>query len=184
MLIADTERLLLRHFLAADLDDMAGLFADAEVMRFGTGPQTREWTQKWLSGCLEDYYQKWGFGLWAIVPRVERRVIGFCGLTLFPDVDGREEIELGYRLARSYWGRGFATEAVGAVRDYAFDILCLRRLIALIDPENVRSVRVAEKSGFRPEKDILFRGKPVRVYAARGEATLNDVTGESERSTP
>ncbi len=111
-------------------------------------------------------------------------MIGFCRLTLFPDMDGREEIELGYGLSRSYWGRGIATKAAGAVQGYVFDIRCLRRLIALSDPENVRSVRVAEKTGFRAEKDMLFRGKAVGVYAAGGEATLNDVMGESGRSTP
>jgi [ribosomal protein S5]-alanine N-acetyltransferase len=165
MLIAETERTFLRHFHAADLDDMAGLFADPEVMRFGKGPQSREWTGLWLRGCLEDYFRKWGFGLWAVVLRTDRRAIGYCGLTLFGDVDGREEIELGYRLARGHWGRGLATEAAGAARDYAFGHLDLRRLIALTDPENVRSARVAVKTGLRHEKDTLFRGKQVHVYA-------------------
>lgn len=166
MLIAVTQRLLLRHFHVADLDDMAALFADPEVMRFGRGPQTRDWTQQWLRGCLEDYHQKWGFGLWAVVHQPDRRLIGFCGLTRFEDVDGRPEIEVGYRLLPAYWNRGLATEAAGAVRDYAFDHLGLRRLIALIEPANVRSVHVAEKIGLRPEKDITyFGGKLVRVYA-------------------
>ena len=51
-------------------------------MRFGPGPQSREWVQRWLLGCLEDYYRKWGFGLWAVVHKPDRRVIGFCGLGL------------------------------------------------------------------------------------------------------
>ena len=123
MLIAETERIVLRHFHAADLDDMADLFADPEVMRFGTGPQSRDWTREWLRKCLEDYFQKWGFGLWAVVHRPDRRLIGFCGLTLFDDIDGRREIEIGYRLMRSYWGRGLATEAAAAVREYAFGYL-------------------------------------------------------------
>ncbi len=99
-MIAKTERILLRHFHAADLDDMAQLFADPEVMRFGRGPQSREWTREWLKKCLEDYFQKWGFGLWAVIHRPDRRLLGYCGLTLFDDVDDRSEIEIGYRLKR------------------------------------------------------------------------------------
>jgi len=97
-------------------------------------------------------------------------VIGFCGLTRFDDVDGQPEIEIGYRLARAYWEQGLATEAALAVRDYACSQLGLRRLIALIDAENVRSIRVAEKIGLHHEKDTLFREKPVRVYAISFES--------------
>jgi RimJ/RimL family protein N-acetyltransferase len=165
MVIAETRRTFLRCFHVADLDAMAGVFGDPEVMRFGRGPQPREWVQGWLLGCLEDYYRKWGFGLWAVVHKPDRRVIGYCGLTRFDDIDGRPEIEVGYRLAREFWGRGLATEAVGAVRDYAFGVLLLPRLVALIDPLNGASIRVAEKSGLRHEKDIVFREKPCKLYA-------------------
>ncbi|HEV2972415.1 MAG TPA: GNAT family N-acetyltransferase [Pirellulales bacterium] len=165
MLIAETERTILRHFHVADLDAIAAVFGDPEVMRFGQGPKPREWVEKWLKGCLEDYYQKWGFGLWAVVYRPSNAVIGYCGLTLFEDVDGLREIEIGYRLARDCWGQGLATEAARAVRDHALGQLSLRRLIALIDAKNVRSIRVAEKIGLRHEKATVFRGKAVGVYA-------------------
>jgi hypothetical protein len=164
MVVAETERVVLRHFHVADLDAMAGVFADPEVMRFGPGPQPRDWVQRWLQGCLEDYYQKWGFGLWAVVPKPDRRVIGFCGLTRFDDVDGRPEIEIGYRLARAFWGRGLATEAARAVRAYAFGVLVLPRLVSLIDPRNGASVRVAEKTGLRYEKDVTFRESLRKLY--------------------
>ena len=82
MIIADTDRLLLRHFHIVDGDAMDRVFGDAEVMRYGAGVQTPEWVRKWLRGCLEDYYQKWGFGLWAVVEKSSRGVIGFCGLSL------------------------------------------------------------------------------------------------------
>jgi RimJ/RimL family protein N-acetyltransferase len=165
MVIADSERVFLRHFHVADLDAMTEVFGDPEVMRFGRGPQSREWVQRWLRGCLEDYYQKWGFGLWAVGHKADRRVIGFCGLTRFDDIDGRPEIELGYRLARAYWRQGLATEAARAARDHAFGALVLPRLVAAIDPANVRSIRVAEKTGLRYEKDVIFQGKPSRLYA-------------------
>jgi len=170
MLIAETNRIFLRHFHVADLDVMESVFGDTDVMRFGTGPRPRDWVEKWLEGCLEDYFQKWGFGLWAVVHKANHAVIGFCGLTRFDDVEGQPEIEIGYRLARNYWGQGLATEAALAVRDYAHEHLGLGRLIALIDAENVRSIRVAEKIGLHHEKDISFRGKTVRMYAIRFES--------------
>ena len=64
-----------------------------------------------------------------------------------------------------YWGKGLATEAAIATRDYAFARLGITRLISIIDPENVRSIRVAEKIGMQYEKDVVFQSLPVRIYA-------------------
>ena len=168
MVITESERVFLRHFHVADLDAMAEVFGDPEVMRFGRGPQTREWVRGWLRGCLEDYHQKWGFGLWAVVHKAERRVIGFCGLTRFEDLGGGPESELGYRLARAFWGRGLATEAARAVRDYAFRVLVFPRLVSAINPDSAASIRVAEKCGLHFEKDVTFQGKPARLYVIHG----------------
>src|SRR5690348_4316658 len=100
MLVAETERLLLRHFHVVDDEAMEQVFGDAEVMRYGHGTQDIEWVRKWLRGCLEDYYSKWGFGLWAVVEKKSLAVMGFCGLSRFADVGGQPETEIGYRLAR------------------------------------------------------------------------------------
>jgi RimJ/RimL family protein N-acetyltransferase len=165
MIIAETGRLILRHFHIVDGDAMDRVFGDPEVMKYSRGVETPQWVRGWLRGCLEDYHQKWGFGLWAVVEKGSRDVIGFCGLSRFDDVGGQPETEIGYRLARAYWGCGFATEAAGAVRDYGFATLCLPRLISIIDPRNVASIRVAEKVGMRYEKDVTFQGFEDRVYA-------------------
>jgi RimJ/RimL family protein N-acetyltransferase len=165
MVIAETERLRLRHFHIVDGDAMDRVFGDPEVMQYGSGIQTPEWVRKWLRGCLEDYHQKWGVGLWAVVERETNQTIGFCGLSHFPDVAGRAETELGYRLTRSRWGRGYATEAAAAVRDYSFGALGLSRLISIIDPRNLASVRVAEKTGLRFEKDAVFHEINVKIYS-------------------
>ncbi len=73
-----------------------------------------------------------------------------------PDIDGVAEFEIGYRLIRSVWGNGYATEAAIAVRDHAFTVLNLTRLVALIEPVNNRSIRVAEKLGMKYEKDVFL----------------------------
>lgn len=143
------------------------VFRDPEVMHFGDGVQSAAWVHQWLQRRLEDYRQEPGLGVWAVVEKSSGEVMGYCGLFFFPDVCGQPEIEIGYRLARSHWGRGYATEAARAVRDYAFQTLGVQRLIALVDPENTASIRVAEKLGMVYEKDVMFPGytHPDRVYA-------------------
>ena len=66
MRIVTGPRVFLRHVHIGDLSALGALFADPEVMHFGPGPQSREWTKQWIAGCLQDYYEKWGFGcgLW------------------------------------------------------------------------------------------------------------------------
>jgi [ribosomal protein S5]-alanine N-acetyltransferase len=150
-----------------DSEPLNRVFGDAEVMRFGDGVQTRAWVGAWVGRSLENY-QQWGFGPYAVVERQRRAVIGYCGLFCFPDVNGQPEVELGYRLARSAWGQGYGTEAARAVCNYAFNVLCLTRLIAMIDPQNVASLRIAEKIGMRYEAEVMFAGytHPDHVYVS------------------
>jgi ribosomal-protein-alanine N-acetyltransferase len=161
-----TDRLLLRNFHILDDEAMYHIFGDPEVMRFGDGVQTREWVKNWIRICLERYYQTWGFGPYAVVEQSSRNVIGYCGLFYFPDIGGQPEIEIGYRLGRSAWGQGYATEATLGVRDFAFTTLGIKRLIAMIDPSNVASIRVAEKIGMKYEREVMLEGytHPDHIY--------------------
>jgi [ribosomal protein S5]-alanine N-acetyltransferase len=172
MILLETERLILRHFHLFDGEAMNRVFGDPEVMRYGPGVQTQAWVREWLNHCLEDY-SKLGFGPWAVVSRLDSTVLGYAGLFHFPDIDGRPEIEVGYRLARTYWGQGYATEAVKGILKYAFHVLCLPRLIALIDPQNTASIHVAEKVGMHYEKDVMLEGYtyPDRLYSIKTPAT-------------
>lgn len=161
-----TKRLKLRPFRLHDQDALLAVFGDAEVMRFGDGVRSADWVSNWLEACLKSY-ERQGFGPWAVAEKRTGQVIGYCGLFAYPDINGRAEVEIGYRLARAWWEMGYATEAVVAVRDHAFDVLGLRRLIALIDPANLASIRVAEKAGMRYEADVMLEGydHPDRIYA-------------------
>jgi RimJ/RimL family protein N-acetyltransferase len=67
MLITETDRLILRHFHILDAVKMERVFCDPEVMQFSSGVKSPQWVEQWLRGCLENYFQKWGFGLWAVV---------------------------------------------------------------------------------------------------------------------
>src|SRR5689334_280816 len=108
MFLLSTKRLFLRYFQLQDAAPMNRIFCDADVMRFSDGIKTEEWVRTWLGSCLERY-ETWGYGPYAIVERQEQEVIGYCGLFLFPEVDGQAEVEIGYRLARDTWGQGYAT---------------------------------------------------------------------------
>jgi ribosomal-protein-alanine N-acetyltransferase len=160
--IAETARLSLRRFDWDDLDVAARLLSDPQVMRFSLGAKTRDETTTWLKRCLS-HYEKRGFGLWAVVHKSDGEVIGYCGL--IPQViDGQDEVELAYRLFPEYWGQGLGTEAARATREYCWTSLGLDRLISIIEPANVASIRVAEKHGMRLEKETLARERAVRIY--------------------
>ncbi len=140
------------------------IFGDAEVMRYGDGVRTPAWVERWILR-QQDSYKKPGYGNWAVVNKVGD-LLGYCGLSYVDDIGGHPEVALGYRLARRYWGQGYASEAVKATIDYGFDVLGLERIVATIDPGNTASLRVAEKTGMVYEKDVIYPGytHPDRVY--------------------
>ncbi|MBL8156206.1 MAG: GNAT family N-acetyltransferase [Anaerolineae bacterium] len=177
MVILETERLILRQFEKTDAVAMSGVFGDPDVMRFGPGVQMADWVSAWIRVLIEEVYPTRGYGLWAVVEKSQGAFIGYCGLFHFDDLGGQPEIEVGYRLARTYWGLGYATEAVCGVRDYAFSKLGITRLVALIDPQNGASIRVAEKAGMRYEKDVLLEGydHPDHLYViSRSQLSIDD----------
>lgn len=165
MTLLETKRLILRPIEPADARALTAVFGDPLVMRFGDGPQTAAWVREWVAWVAQDYAQR-GYGPLAVVQKESGEIIGYCGLFYFADINGFPEVELGYRLARSAWGRGFATEAAAAVRDYAFDTLALQRLVSLIDPANKASIAVAEKLGMAHTADVMLEGytHPDLVY--------------------
>ena len=167
MVIAETPRLVLRQFHPGDGEAMDAVFGDAEVMRYGDGVRPPEWVRAWVAGWLDEHYPRWGFGMWAVVDKGTSAVIGYCGLSRFPGRCAAGEAEIGFRLARPHWGRGLATEAALAVRGHAFGALRLPRLVALIDPANAASARVAEKVGLRYEREVMLPGydHPDHLYA-------------------
>jgi len=168
-----TQRLTLRPFTKADAEALMSVFGDPEVMRFGDGVQTAAWVVGWLNDILDRQYTIIGFGPLAVVCLAEQRLIGYCGLFLFDDLDGKPEIELGYRLERRSWGNGYGTEAASAVRDHAFSALGIARLISMIDPANHASIRVAKKIGMHYEKDVMLAGytHPDHIYAITNKPT-------------
>lgn len=162
--IAQSTRITLREFTWADVSDLLPILTDPQVMRFSvTGPLSPEQVRGFIDRCLCKYKER-GYWLWAAIYRPENRLIGYSGL-LDQYVDARPEIEVAYRLAPAYWGQGLGTEAAALARDYAFLHLGVERVISLIEPENVASIRVAEKNGLVYEKDTTYYHLFVRVYS-------------------
>jgi ribosomal-protein-alanine N-acetyltransferase len=139
---------------------------EPDFMRFSTkGPFTREQTASFLFDRVIAPAHAGLPSLFALIWRGDDRLLGYCGF-LNQMVDGVEEIEIGYRIHPDYWNRGIATEAARAVRDHAFNVLKLERVISLIHPENHPSRRVTEKNGMTLEKRTVFHGFPVLVFSA------------------
>ena len=155
----ETDRLVIRSVTAADATAIAAIWADPDVTRHLGGPREPE---KVIASVLEAADDPPALDLWTV--EHEGRTIGNCGL-VEKQIDGRDEVEIAYVLATEAQGRGFATEAGAAVRDHAFDVLGLSRLVALVHPENESSARVAEKLGFSFEKDVPRpSGRVLRLY--------------------
>jgi RimJ/RimL family protein N-acetyltransferase len=158
-----TERLVFREMTENDLDAMAEILGDPEVMAFYPRPKDRAEALDWIRWNRRLYEER-GFGLWVIELRESGAFVGDCGLTP-QEVNGTIEIEVGYHVRRAVQRRGYGTEAAEAARDYARNVLGLSRLIAIIHPDNVASQRVAEKIGLAFEKEIERHGRRPRVYA-------------------
>jgi RimJ/RimL family protein N-acetyltransferase len=146
----ETARLWLRAFTPGDLDELQLVFGDTEVMKYISGgkPRTREETETGLRRTIEGW-QRRGFGLWAVVEKATDKVIGYCGLIFLEETP---EIEVAYGLAKSSWGKGFATEAAHASLRFGFEELKLDRIVAVVNPQNSASQRVLEKLGMKYTK--------------------------------
>jgi RimJ/RimL family protein N-acetyltransferase len=152
-----------------DLDFVAAMLADPEVMRYYPKCYSRAEAATWIERQMKRYARH-GHGLWLVLDKITGQPVGQVGL-LIQQVRGVEEKEVAYLTARPHWRRGFATEAARACRDCAFEVLGRQRVIALIRPENVPSQGVARKLGLQPEADrIQHSGFEHVVYAMSRDA--------------
>jgi RimJ/RimL family protein N-acetyltransferase len=169
--VIETERLLLRDWRPSDAAPFAALNADPEVARYLGGPMSRDASDELLTR-IRSHWREHDFGLYAVEVKNSGEFIGFIGLAIpsfLPDV--LPAVEVGWRLARGHWGRGYATEGARASLAYGFGELGLRQIIALIDPRNTASIRVAERLGMAPGRRALHPVTRVRleVYAKNAE---------------
>ncbi len=164
----ETPRLIIRDLQPSDVDALVALWTDPDVTAFMGGPREESAVRRVLEEDARSSPQP-EIDLHPVIERVSGEIIGHCGFT-DKEVDGQAEIELIYLLTKACWGKGFATEAAGALKTYAFKELGLRRLVSLIDPENVASQQVARKVGMRYLRDTLRPGgRVMQVFAVHSE---------------
>lgn len=158
----ETERLLLRAWRPDDFEDFARMSADPEVMRYMRDGRPASRSEAWRAMALfVGHWSLRGYGLWAVEERATGTFIGRIGLW---NPDGWPGLEVGWLLDRAYWGRGLATEGARAALDYAFTVVGADHVISVIHPENVRSIRVAERIGERFEREYDLDGSPALIY--------------------
>jgi RimJ/RimL family protein N-acetyltransferase len=177
MALVTTERLILRRWRDSDREAFARVNADPRVMEFLPALLSREESDRMVDR-IEKHFEERGFGLCAVELREERSFVGFIGLWV-PSFEAwfMPCVEIGWRLAAEYWGRGIATEGALAVVRHAFEDLGMAELVSFTVPGNVRSRRVMEKIGMTrdPFEDFdhpgLAEGHPLRrhvLYRLRG----------------
>jgi RimJ/RimL family protein N-acetyltransferase len=162
----ESERLILRHVEAADVDYFAAAHADEEVSRHVGGPISRE--DAWRRGMTgAGFWGVLGIGVWAIERRADCRTIGHIGFFDFqrdmtPSIAG--EPEMGWIFSRDAQGQGFATEAGRAALNWFDSTFGPISIPAIIAPENLPSIRLAERLGFERQPDATYRGEATAFF--------------------
>ena len=163
----ETARLVLRRWVDSDREPFAALNADPLVMRYFPAPLSREQSDRMVDR-IEEMFDQLGFGLWAI--EVEGEFVGFTGLAPLNSLVPHEGIEVGWRLARSAWGHGYATEAAKASVAYGFGQAGLDEIVSVTAVVNAPSRAVMERLGMvrDPADDfehpVLPVGSPLRPH--------------------
>ncbi len=162
-IVLETARLTLRQFTEEDAELIWKLNKDAEVTRYTHDPvKDLDHAREVLLQHILPQYALYNYGRWAIHLKSDHSFIGWCGLKFRPE---RMETDLGYRLMKPYWGKGYVTEAASACIRFGFESIHIQQIIALSEPANIASVRVLEKCGMTRVGVDAVDGYPVYSYA-------------------
>lgn len=165
-MMIQTDRLELRRYQDEDFNFLCTLFSDPEVVRYIGNGQTRDkqGAMEFLYWVYRSYKQNPNLGLRVLVRKADQKLVGHAGLV--PQIiNGTEELEIGYWIAREFWGKGYATEAAAALKEYGRQQLGNERFISLIQPENIGSRKVAERIGMELEEEVIMAGREVCIYS-------------------
>jgi [ribosomal protein S5]-alanine N-acetyltransferase len=164
---AEGSRIVLREIVASDADDIFHLDSDIDVVRYVGNAPLVDYTQAVnIVENIRKQYDKYGIARWAVIDKSTNSFIGWAGLKYIDEtVNGHTNYyDLGYRLAKQYWGKGYATEAAKAALDYGFMTMALTDIYAIADSENVNSHHVLEKSGLVYINEFEHEAQPHRWY--------------------
>lgn len=171
----ETDRLILRRLDDWDVDEIFAMRSDPDVMRFIRAPQNRVETVNWLN-LVSSRWTSDGIGFCAIIEKQNKKFAGWCGLWRLKETN---EMEIGYAVAKEFWGRGFAAEAAKVFLQYAFEQLNPDKIVAVAEPENVSSRRVMEKIGMKFVGFGEFYGRELVQYAIDRKSWLETQKSET-----
>ena len=146
-MVLETDRLILREYAAEDFAALFEIVSDRETMQHYPAQLDEDKTRRWIQWNL-DNYNKYGFGLWALVLKETGEFIGDCGITI-QNIDGEMLPEIGYHIHKNYWRKGFAKEAAMAVRDWVFLNTQYDTVYSYIKYTNIGSYSTASANGMR-----------------------------------
>jgi RimJ/RimL family protein N-acetyltransferase len=163
--ILETPRLYLREMTQNDLPVLAGMLQDPIVMAAYEHDYTDQDVQDWLDKELARYKES-GYGMWAVIEKKSGEMVGQCGLTI-QDCGEKDVLEVGYLFLKAHWGKGYATEAAIACKNYAFEKLGAKEVFSIIRDTNVASQNVARKNGMELREKVIkhFYGKDLLHFA-------------------
>ena len=150
-MVLETARLLLRDYTPDDFEALFQILSDAETMQHYPTPYDEEMTKAWIERNIQRY-QKYGFGMWAVILKETGEFIGDCGITI-QNIDGEFLSEIGYHIHKKHWRQGFGSEAAIAVRDWAFENTEYDCLYSYMKYTNVASYSTAIANGMKRVKE-------------------------------
>ncbi|MDX8046673.1 GNAT family N-acetyltransferase [Gracilibacillus sp. S3-1-1] len=161
----ETNRLLFRHYTDQDFPFLLSLLTNPDVVRFiGRGkPRNEQEGIDFLQWIYDTYRVAEYIGLMVVIDKERNIPIGHAGLVP-QTINGRKEIEVGYWIARKYWGNGYATEAATALVEFVRERFRYNKLIALIQPGNTASIQVAKNAGMYFGEKVNLNGQEVHIY--------------------
>lgn len=168
--ITTTKRLIIRELSVEDITQIYKIYSNPEVKKYID--DIDEYLENEIEkhkAYIRNVYNFYGYGLWGVFSKETGDLIGRCGIQN-SFINGTNEIELGYLLDRNHWGLGYAIECVKAIFKYAFNELSLERIVAVIDPLNLRSIKVAEQAGMKCVSHIERNNRNYLFYVITKES--------------
>ena len=157
--IASTKRLIIRELAVSDIPQIYTIYSDPQVRKYIDNiDDYLDAEMEKQKAYIQKVYSFYGYGLWGVFGKTSKKLIGRCGFEN-ETIDGKDEIMLSYLLDSEHWGYGYALECCEAALRYAKENLDMNRIVVVIDHDNSRSIKTAEKLGFKYEKDVVFNDK-------------------------